>query len=176
MKFAPLDIPDLLLVALDWHEDDRGGFARSYCTEEFRSQGIAFHVAQCNLSRNRVAGTLRGMHYQDDPAPEQKLVTCIAGRIFDVAIDLRPDSPTFRKWCGITLSATDHAALFIPAGFAHGFQTLTDDATVHYTMGTHYQQGLQRGVRWNDPAFAIRWPMDVRTMSERDASFPDFRP
>lgn len=175
MKFTPLEIPDVLLVELEWREDERGGFSRSFCEREFREIGIPFSVAQCNLSRNRIAGTVRGMHYQDKPAPELKLVACVSGRIFDVAIDLRPDSPTYCRWLGIELSVDNGRALFVPAGFAHGFQTLTNEATVSYTMSEFYQPSLQRGVRWDDPAFGIRWPLDVRSISGRDTAYPDFR-
>lgn len=176
MKLTTLEIPDLLLIEPEWHVDPRGAFARTFCARELAAVGVNLTIAQCNLSRNARTGTLRGMHYQDVPEPEQKLVTCIAGSIFDVALDLRPDSPTYLEWCGVELSAANARALYIPAGVAHGFQTLEDDSTVHYTMGEYYAPELQRGVRWNDSVFGICWPQEAAVMSERDAAFADFEP
>jgi len=176
MKFTPLQLQGLLLVHLDWLEDERGGFARTFCQREFAAQGIAFDGVQANISCNKLEGTVRGMHYQDAAAPEQKLVRCISGRILDVALDLRPQSPTFGEWESVELSAADGVGIYIPPGFAHGFQTLQAEALVHYTMGGFYEPRLQRGIRWNDPAFSIRWPIPIAAISARDASFPDYVP
>jgi dTDP-4-dehydrorhamnose 3,5-epimerase len=164
------------IVELEPHTDERGLFARSFCADEFTAAGIAMTVVQTNLSRNTRRGTLRGMHYQAEPAPEPKLVRCTAGRVFDVAVDLRPASPSFCRWTGAELDAESHNGLFIPAGCAHGFLTLSDDSEVTYLMGAAYASELARGVRWNDPAFAIDWPFDPVLMSDKDAAYPDFDP
>lgn len=174
MKFHPTALAGVVRVELEPHADERGAFARAYCEAEFRAQGLEPVGIQCNISENRRRGTLRGMHYQDSPHEEPKLVRCIAGRIFDVAIDLRRDSPTFRRWIGFELDAATGAALYIPRGCAHGFITLADDAAVFYQMGSAFAPGAGRGVRWNDPAFAIAWPIAPLVIGERDASWPDF--
>jgi dTDP-4-dehydrorhamnose 3,5-epimerase len=157
--------------------DERGWFARTFDTEEFRARGLDHQVAQCNASFNSKRGTLRGMHYQADPHGESKLVRCTQGRIFDVAIDLRLDSPTYSRWHGLELSSDNRLALYIPSGLAHGFQTLTDDCEVLYQMGNRYVPEAARGVRWDDPAFGIEWPPidGPRTISERDLAHPDFQ-
>lgn len=174
MKLRETGIPGVLHVALTRIEDERGWFARSFCVDEFADAGIDFTPVQMNLSRNAARGTLRGMHYQIAPKPEPKLVRCTRGRIFDVAVDLRRASPTFRRWTACELDAESQTALFIPAGCAHGFLTLTPDAEVFYVMGERYDPELARGVRWDDPAFAIDWPARPRVISERDAAWPDF--
>ncbi|HXC45980.1 MAG TPA: dTDP-4-dehydrorhamnose 3,5-epimerase, partial [Solirubrobacteraceae bacterium] len=151
-------------------------FARTFDQEEFAARGMDARVAQCNASYNATRDTLRGMHYQAAPHGESKLVRCVRGAIFDVAVDLRRDSPTFRAWHGVELSAENGHALFIPAGLAHGFQTLQEDTEVLYQMGSEYAPGSERGVRFDDPAFAIEWPppQSERTICERDRSYPDF--
>ena len=156
--------------------DERGVFARTFDEKTFADAGLPVHWPQCNASWTSRRGTLRGMHYQADPVPEPKLVRCTQGRVFDVAVDLRPGSPTYCRWHGVELSAEARNALFIPAGFAHGFLTLEDGAEVFYQMGAAYVSELARGVRWDDPAFAIRWPFAPTVMSPRDAASPDFRP
>jgi len=159
--------------------DERGLFARTFCAEEFARRGLDARVSQCNTSANRRAGTLRGMHYQAAPHGEAKLVRCTRGAIFDVAVDLRPSSSTYLRWAGAELTADNRQAFFIPAGCAHGFQTLADDSEVLYQMSTPFVPGAGRGVRWNDPAFGITWPEPPplgRTISERDRVYPDLTP
>lgn len=176
MRYLETPLPGVWLIELDLLEDERGWFARTFDADEFEAHGLAPVGVQCNASFNSKRGTLRGMHYQADPHGEPKLVRCVRGTIFDVAIDLRPDSPTFRAWHGVELSAENRAAFYIPAGLAHGFQTVTDDCEVVYQMGHRYVAEAARGVRWNDPAFGIEWPdpQGERIVSERDASYPDF--
>jgi dTDP-4-dehydrorhamnose 3,5-epimerase len=174
--FRDTDIDGVKIVELEPVADARGSFARSFCTEEFAAAGIALNVVQANISRNKSRGTLRGLHYQAEPAPEPKLVRCTAGRIFDVAVDLRRASPSFCGWTGHELDSETQNGLFIPAGCAHGFLTLSDDAEVTYLMGAAYAAELARGVRWNDPAFNIAWPFEPTILSERDAAYPDFDP
>jgi len=159
--------------------DERGLFARTFCAEEFARRGLDARVSQCNTSANRRAGTLRGMHYQAAPHGEAKLVRCTRGAIFDVAVDLRPSSSTYLRWAAAELTADNRQAFFIPAGCAHGFQTLADDSEVLYQMSTPFVPGAGRGVRWNDPAFGITWPEPPplgRTISERDRVYPDLTP
>jgi dTDP-4-dehydrorhamnose 3,5-epimerase len=157
-------------------EDERGSFARTFCREEFERRGLNSSVAQCNISHNRKKGTLRGMHYQIAPHAEAKLVTCLAGSIYDVIIDLRADSVTYCQWLAVELSGNGRRRmLYVPEGFAHGFQTLEDDSEVFYQMSEFYSPPSARGVRWDDPAFAVRWPEGPRILSERDKNYPDFR-
>jgi dTDP-4-dehydrorhamnose 3,5-epimerase len=155
-------------------EDERGFFARTWDPEEFAQRGLNTELAQCSISYNRVRGTLRGLHYQAAPHAEAKLVRCTAGAIFDVVVDLRPDSPTFRGWFGVELSAENRLALYVPEDCAHGFLTLDDDSEVHYQISQSYMPEAARGVRWDDPAFAINWPGEVVVINERDRSYPDF--
>lgn len=176
MIFRDTDVAGVRIVELEPLADERGSFARSFCADEFAAAGIAMTVVQTNISRNTRRGTLRGMHYQAEPAPEPKLVRCTAGRIFDVAVDLRPDSPSFCRWTAVELNAEAHNGLFVPAGCAHGFLSLNDNTEVTYLMGAAYVPESARGVRWNDPAFAIAWPFEPETMSEKDAAYPDFDP
>jgi dTDP-4-dehydrorhamnose 3,5-epimerase len=154
--------------------DERGFFARSWCRAEAERYGLVPDVAQCNISFNDSKGTLRGMHYQAEPHPEAKLVRCTRGSLYDVVVDLRGDSPTFRQWFAVDLTADDHRMVYVPAGMAHGFQTLEDGTEVFYQMSTAYVAELARGVRWNDPAFAITWPLPNPILSERDRSYPDW--
>lgn len=175
MRFTPTPIAGVVRVAAEPHADDRGLFARLHCPEEFAAAGIAFAPAQTSISRNPKAGTLRGMHYQAAPHAETKLVRVTRGRVFDVAVDLRPDSPTYRQWTGAELSADNLAGLFIPEGIAHGFLTLEPDSDVVYQIAPAYRPGHDAGVRWNDPAFGIEWPAQPQLISERDASYPDHR-
>ena len=176
MIFRDTDIDGVRIVELEPHNDARGSFARSFCTDEFAAAGIDLTIVQTNISRNTSRATLRGLHFQAKPAPEPKLVRCTAGRIFDVAVDLRPASPSFCRWTSVELDADAHNGLYIPAGCAHGFLTLNDDTEVTYLMGAAYVPELARGVRWNDPAFSIDWPFAPETMSETDAAYPDFDP
>ncbi len=167
----------MAIVELEPHVDERGSFTRTFDAELFAAHGLEPRVAQCSVSFNRLAGTLRGLHYQTDPHEEDKLVRCTRGRIFDVAVDLRPRSPTHRRWVGVELSADGARCLFIPRGCAHGFQTLENCSEVHYQIAAAHSPEASRGVRWDDPAFAIRWPEPPgggRTMSQRDRGFPDY--
>jgi dTDP-4-dehydrorhamnose 3,5-epimerase len=174
MKFREAAIPGVFLVEIEPAADDRGFFARLQCPDEFARAGLSFAPVQTSLSRNLAAGTLRGMHYQAAPMAETKLVRVVRGRALDVVVDLRPDSPTYRRWEGIELSAEGGRAVFIPEGIAHGFLTLEPDTDVLYQIGPAYTPGHDRGVRWNDPAFAIAWPMAPRVISDRDATYADY--
>ncbi len=174
MQFTPLSLSGAVAIEIDPRRDERGFFSRTFCEQEFAAQGLATHFPQSNISFNNRCGTVRGMHYQAEPYPEIKLVRCTRGAIYDVIIDLRPGSASFKQSLGIELNAENRTALYIPAGFAHGFQTLTDDTEVLYMMGDVYHADLARGVRWNDPAFNIQWPLPVSMISERDLAYPDF--
>jgi dTDP-4-dehydrorhamnose 3,5-epimerase len=175
MIFKGTDIDGVWVIEPERHDDERGFFARTWEPEEFTERGLNSDLAQCSISYNRQRGTLRGLHYQAAPHEEAKLVRCTAGAIFDVAVDLRPDSPTFRDWFGVELSAENRLALFVPEGCAHGFLTLADDSEVHYQISQAYVPDAGRGVRWDDPAFAIRWPSQVVVINERDKSYADFQ-
>jgi len=174
MKITPLIIQGAALIEIEPLGDERGFFARSFCAQEFADAGLALNVVQGNLSHNVKKGTLRGLHYQAEPKPDPKLVSCIKGAIFDVVVDVREGSQTYCQWGGVELTADNHKALFVPPGCAHGFITLTDDALVHYQMGETFIADLARGVRWNDPAFGVEWPIDPVVISDRDASYPDY--
>lgn len=174
MRFAPTQIAGVVIVDLDAVADERGSFARLHCPAEFAAAGHPFVPQQTSLSRNAKAGTLRGMHYEAPPHEEAKLVRVTRGRIFDVAVDLRPESPTFRQWTGTELSAYNGRALLIGKGMAHGFITLEDDTDVLYQIDRIFEPGHGRGVRWNDPAFGIEWPVQPAVISERDAGYADF--
>jgi len=174
MQFLTTPLIDLFEIRADKKHDDRGWFMRSYCQKAFAVQGVDFTVRQCNISHNPHCYTLRGMHFQQEPKAEAKLVRCTHGRIFDVAIDLRPHSLSYCQWYGVELSADAGNALFIPEGFAHGFLTLEADSQVFYQMGEFYDGELACGVRYNDPAFAILWPASPRVIGERDQQWPDY--
>ncbi len=174
MTFEPTTIPGAFVVQPERFTDERGYFARTWTAEEMSGQGLNPLLSQCSMSGNGRAGTLRGLHYQAAPHAEAKLVRCTRGRIFDVAVDLRPGSPAFRQWTGVELDPTSGAALYIPEGCAHGFLTLEDDTDVSYMISAPYVPSAGRGVRWDDPAFGIEWPTDVRVINERDAGYPDF--
>lgn len=172
MKFVETSLAGAYVLELERLEDERGFFARTWCAEELARHGLEGRIAQCNLSSNRRRGTLRGMHYQAAPHQEAKIVRCIRGAIYDVIVDLRHGSPTLRRWTSVELTAENRLALYVPGDFAHGFQTLTDDAEVFYEMSTLYAPGFGRGVRWNDPALAIEWPIGDPILSERDRGYP----
>lgn len=174
MRFTEIPIAGARLVDLERHGDERGFFARTYCAEEFAAQGLQPAVAQANMSFNRRRGTLRGMHYQVDPAEETKLVRCTRGAIWDVIIDMRPDSPTYLAHFGVELSAENRSALYVPALCAHGFQTLVDDTEVTYMVGDYYRPGHERGLAYDDPAFGVEWPLPVSVISEKDRTWPPF--
>lgn len=172
MRFAETAIAGVVVVDIEVREDERGAFARLQCPEEFAAAGHPFSPAQTSLSRNLHAGTLRGLHYQPAPHAETKLVRVVRGRTFDVALDLRPASPTYRRWVAEELSAENGRALLIPEGVAHGFLTLDADTDVLYQISPAFQPGHEAGVRWDDPAFAIAWPAQPALISPRDATYP----
>jgi dTDP-4-dehydrorhamnose 3,5-epimerase len=195
MKFVETQLKGAFIVELEKLEDERGFFARTYCRREFEAYGLNPNVVQCNISYNKKKGTLRGMHYQAPPYEEAKVVSCISGAIYDVIIDLRPDSPTYCQWISVELYSlgsahslklstdsahrspltADNKMLYIPKGFAHGFLTLTDDTEVFYQMSEFYMPEFARGIRWNDPVFNISWPIDVAVISAKDQGLPDFQ-
>lgn len=172
MILSPTLIAGAVVIEPEPIGDERGSFSRVFCAEVFEEHGLEPRIVQSNLSVNHRAGTLRGLHFQTDPAAETKLVRCVRGGVFDVAVDLRPDSATYLQWVGVELTQDDHRALFVPRGCAHGFQTLTDDAVVLYDVSAPYTPGLEGGVHHADPAFAIDWPLEVTAISHKDASWP----
>ena len=175
MIFAETKLHGAYIIEPEPLQDERGFFARTFCQEEFKTHGLNFRVAQCNISFNEKKGTLRGMHYQAEPHGEPKLVRCTMGAIYDVIVDLRRDSPTFCQWVAYELTAENRRALYIPIGVAHGFQTLEDNSEVFYMMGEFYHPESARGARWDDPAFGIEWPkIHHRIISENDQSYADF--
>lgn len=174
MRFAQTDIAGVVVIEIEPVADERGAFARLHCPDAFAAAGHRFEPAQTSLSRNTAALTLRGMHYQAAPHAETKLVRVTRGRAFDVAVDLRPDSPTHRRWVSVELSADSARAVLIPEGVAHGFLTLEADTDVVYQIAPRHEPGHGLGVRWNDPAFAIAWPAEPRVISPRDAAYPDY--
>ena len=172
MKIERLPIAGACRVTLEPHEDERGSFTRQFCRHELAAAGIDFEIKQCNVSRNVHAGTLRGMHYQKEPYPEIKLVSCLKGAFYDAIVDLRKDSPTYLKWTSTELSEQNGVMIYVPSGVAHGFQTLVDDTTVYYQLGEFFMPEYYSGVRWNDPAFGIVWPECAnRLINERDANY-----
>jgi dTDP-4-dehydrorhamnose 3,5-epimerase len=175
MIFGTTKLQDAYIIDLQKHGDDRGFFARAWCENEFQEHGLRPEWVQANLAYSARKGTLRGLHYQAAPYGEAKLIRCIRGAIYDVIVDLRPDSPTYMGWLGMELSADNRRALYVPEGFAHGYQTLMDDTEVFYPVSQFYTPGAERGVRWNDPAFSIEWPLtEGLTLSEKDKNWPDF--
>jgi len=174
VKFVPIGLEAAYLVELEEHFDERGSFARSFCEREFAAHGLPTRFPQSNLSRNKRAGTLRGMHYNVAPFAEAKLVRPMTGRIFDVIVDLRAGSATRHQSFGVELSAASGSALFVPAGFAHGFITLDDETSVHYLMGEFFNPDAARGFRYDDPMFGLVWPRPPSVIAERDASYPNF--
>ena len=174
MIFTETKLSGAFLIDLDRREDVRGYFARVFCVEEFRAKGLSPQVAQCSISFNRHKGTLRGMHWQAAPKAEAKLIRVTRGAIHDVIVDLRPDSPTRLQHITAKLSANNGRMLYIPEGFAHGFQTLAEDTEVFYQMTEFFAPECARGARWNDPAFGITWPLPKPVMNGRDSTWPDF--
>ena len=173
-KETPLE--GAFIITPERIEDERGFFARSWCQSEFEAHGLNSRFVQCDISFNKRKGTLRGMHYQMTPFAEAKLIRCTMGSIYDVIVDLRPDSESFMKHSGVTLTADSRIMLYVPEGFAHGFLSLEDGTEVFYQMSEFYAPEHARGFRWNDPAFDIKLPADVLVMSERDREYPDFKP
>ena len=176
MIFRETELKGAFLIEPEPIVDDRGLFARLFCMREFEQHGLNGRLVQCNISVNKHAGTLRGMHYQVAPHEEAKLVRCTAGAIYDVIVDLRPSSTTFKRWMAFDLSAEGRLALYVPEGFAHGFQTLRDESEVFYQMSEFYEPKSARGLRWDDQAFNIKWPLPNRYMSERDRGYAPFSP
>ena len=174
MIYNYTQISGVILIESERQSDPRGYFARTYCAEEFRDLGLCAQFAQCSTSFNATRGTLRGLHYQAAPAAEAKLVRCVQGALFDVAVDIRPESPTFGQWFGAPLTAANGHMLYIPEGCAHGFQTLVDDTEILYQISVPYEADLSRGIRWDDPEIAIDWPQKEAILSERDQTLPRF--
>jgi dTDP-4-dehydrorhamnose 3,5-epimerase len=172
VRFLETELAGAFLIEVEPHFDERGLFARTFCAEEFASNGLAADFAQCSTSWNARAGTLRGMHWQDPPHAEVKLVRCTAGAIFDAIVDLRPGSPTRGRWIAVELAAETRRMLYVPEGFAHGFQTLRDGSEVFYQMSRPFAPDAARGFRWDDPAVGIRWPLTPRAMNARDRELP----
>jgi dTDP-4-dehydrorhamnose 3,5-epimerase len=177
MRFIDTGISGPVLLSQEKHHDERGFFARTWCTREFAEHGIDFSIVQRNLSFNRHEGTLRGLHFQAPPNAEGKLISCTHGSIFDVIVDIRPDSPTFLNSFSVVLSADDGQSLYAPPGFAHGFVTLTDNTQIDYLMSEFHEPSLAGGFRWNDPALKIEWPIsEPAAISDRDATYADLNP
>lgn len=174
MIFTQTKLNGLFVIEPERSEDERGFFARTWCRREFETNGINVDFVQCNISFNRKKGTLRGIHCQITPNQEAKLVRCTSGAIYDVIIDLRHDSETFKQWISVELTNENRKMIYIPEGFAHGFLTLENNTEVFYQMSVYYAPESARGVRWNDPAFSITWPIDIKVISEKDAQYPDF--
>jgi len=172
MKFKESSLPGVWLIELELREDERGFLARTYCDEEFKAQRLNTRWPQCNLTLTRRRGMIRGMHYQAEPKPEIKLIRCSAGAVFDVAVDVRRGSPTFGRWEGFELTAANRQMLYVPGGFAHGFQCLADNCELFYQMSESYYPELARGLRWDDPKVGISWPIEGPTLSDRDNSLP----
>ena len=174
MIFTPTELKDAYIVEPKKLEDERGFFARTWCEREFRDRGLNPNLVQCNISFNHKKGTLRGMHLQVEPYAEAKLVRCTQGAIYDVIIDLRPDSNTYKQWIAVELTPENHKALYVPEGFAHGFQTLADNTEVFYQMSQFYAPECARGYRWNDPSFNIDWPLEISVISDKDLNLTDY--
>lgn len=175
MKFSPVKIKGAFVVDLQPIADERGFFARAYCEKEFYDQGINELMVQANMSNNKLRGMLRGLHWQVSPHAEAKLVRCVKGAIFDVVVDVRKDSPTYKQWYGVELNSDNHKALYIPPGCAHGYQVMVDDTDVFYQVSAFYEPNAERGARWNDPQFGIEWPIkDGVLLSQKDQDWDDF--
>ena len=174
MRFYESELEGACVIELDKLEDDRGFFARTWCQKEMEEHGLAARVAQANVSFNARAGTLRGMHYQVAPYEETKLIRCTRGALYDVIVDLRRGSPTYKHWMGVELTAKNYKMLYVPAHFAHGFVTLEDDTEATYFVSEFYTPDAERGLRWNDPEFGITWPRPAGVISGKDANWPDY--
>ena len=174
MKFIETKLKGAFIITPDLIEDARGFLARTFCRREFENHGLNPNLVQCNTSFNIKKGTLRGMHYQIPPHAEAKLVHCTAGAIYDAIIDLRPESPTFNHWFAAELTENNHQMLYVPEGFAHGYQALEEQTEVFYQVSAFYHPASERGVRWNDPVFAMKWPLPATAISTKDSSYPDW--
>lgn len=174
MIFTETKLKGAFVLEIKKLEDERGFFGRSWCANEMKEHGLNADICQANTSLSKEKGTLRGMHYQLDPYQETKLIRCTHGSIYDVIIDLRPDSPTYKEWFGIELTRDNYKMLYVPEDFAHGFVTLEDDVEVTYLVTQFYTPGAEAGIRWNDPGFKIDWPMDPKVFSDKDLNHPDY--
>jgi len=174
MFFTETQLKGAYIIEIEKLTDNRGFFARAWCKNEFEAHGLTSRVVQTNVSSNKKKGTLRGMHYQIAPYEETKLVRCTRGAIYDVIIDLRPASPTYAQWVGVELTAENYKMLYVPERFAHSFQTLEEDSEVTYQVSQFYTPGSESGIRWDDPAFSIEWPLEVQVISDKDKSWPDY--
>ena len=174
MIFTKIDLEDAYIVEIEKKEDHRGFFARSWDTEEFKKHNLNHKLVQCNISVTKKAGTLRGMHYQTKPYEESKLIRCTKGEIYDVIIDLRPNSKTFKKWFGIMLSEKNYKMIYVPEGFAHGFQSMADNSEIIYQVSEFYTPGHELGIHWNDSTFNIKWPIKEKIITEKDNSWKPF--
>jgi dTDP-4-dehydrorhamnose 3,5-epimerase len=174
MLFIETELNDAYIVDIERREDNRGFFARTWAVDEFERAGLNSRVVNVNMSYNHTRGTVRGMHFQKAPYAEVKLVRCVRGAIVDVIVDLRPESPTYKRWIGVELTAENRRALYVPEGFAHGFQTLEDHTDVMYQVSAFYTPGAEGGLRYDDPAFDIQWPLPISIISDKDRSWPDF--
>ena len=175
MKFSKTSLNGLIVIDVEPVEDERGFFARSWCKDEFVREGLTAQISQCSISFNAQVGTLRGLHYQVEPHSETKVLRCTRGAIFDVLLDLRPESSTFMRWESFELTAENCRMLYVPPGLAHGFITISPNSEVFYQIDKPYVPGAARGVRWNDPAFSITWPIKPQTISAKDSNYPDFK-
>jgi dTDP-4-dehydrorhamnose 3,5-epimerase len=173
VRFVPTRLPGVVVIEPERNADERGFFARTWCAQELRDRGLEPALAQCSVSFNERKGTLRGLHYQAPPFAEVKIVRCTRGALYDVAVDVRPDSPTFRRWVGVELTEIDGRALYIPRGFAHGFLSRTDATEASYQISTPYVPEAARGLRWDDPLFGVEWPGPVEVIADRDRRYAD---
>jgi len=175
MNFEETKLQGAYVISPELLEDSRGFFAREFCKEQYEAYGLNSNIVQCNMSFNHLAGTVRGMHFQLPPHQEVKIVRCTQGAIFDVIVDLRKESKTFKQWVGVELTAQNRKHLYVPAGFAHGYQTLVDSTEVAYQVTEYYTPGSERGVKWSDPAFDISWPKPVSSISDKDRQHPVYQ-
>lgn len=175
MIFTPTPLSGAYVVDIEPHEDNRGFFARAWCQKEFEAKGLNTRIVQINIGYNKRRGTVRGMHFQLPPDAEVKAVRCVRGAVYDVILDLRAGSPTYKKWFGVELTESNHKLIYIPEGFAHGYQALRDDTETIYQNSAFYAPSSASGVRYNDPAFQIKWPLPVEVLSEQDKKWPDFK-
>ena len=175
MTFTETELAGAFVIDIEPREDERGFFARAWCEREFEAHGLSTRVVQCNVAYNHRRWTLRGMHFQTAPHAEVKIVRCTRGAIYDVIIDLRADSPTFKQWLAFELTAENRRMLYVPEGFAHGYQTLMDETETYYQVSEFYEPASERGVRWDDPAFRIVWPIgEPGVISDKDRTWPDY--
>ena len=176
MRFTELGLPGVWRIAPEVHSDERGLFRRHFCSREFAAHGLASEVPQCNISENPHRGTLRGFHYQAGHSAEAKTLSCMTGALYDIVVDLRPESPTFMRWISVSISSEDRCSIHLPAGCANGWITTAPNTIVHYYMSQVYDPAAGRGIRYNDPAFGFRWPMEPVVITTKDLSYPDFEP